>query len=650
MGLHLPALLKNPILEREFVAFCRTKRWFVMRTALVALMVVVLWVFLWFSGRTFGGGQLDEIGRLLFAACAFTLVIFIAFLTPGLIADIIVSERRRETLEILLVSPLRPSGIVFGKLLSRIALLAAMVAASFPVVCISLLFGGVRLEQVVGLFMVTLGTILFAAGPAIFFSAVARRLGTAAVLSYVFPFAFCIGLPVILLAGARQEEAAFAILARTHVMVAAAAVAVDDLYLGYARDTLSPGAGMLLFGAAVAVLGTLGAVIRLRRERGTAGFAGGRVSRRRQIEGDLASLRDRVLRIQLRAKRPEDRDRLAALQREINSAIARVRFPSAEGDTKTSGLGRGSPDLLPAIRELEARILAEDLPGKEVMVRAAERVRTGRRRRLFRMTRNPVLWKEVNLLSASTSRVLFFVVLAVLVASELIFLAVVDADDLSDEPVAHIALLCVQSVLLLVLVSANAATSIVGEREQRTLDLLRVTLIRPAQVVAGKVIGSLRSIAVLSLVPFLHLAFFVPLSTLSLAGALCFFVVFAVLAAFFSVHGVRFSVAARRPALAILLSMGLLALLIFIVPIGVGILAFVSLGQMESAYNFLFFSNPVVLVVHPLVYLANDGGRGGADDTLMGYAAFWVLAYAAATVIRYVLLASAYRRSLDRDT
>ena len=49
--------------------------------------------------------------------------IFLA--TPGMVSDLLVGERRRATLDILLTTPLRPTSIILGKLLSRLALLWA---------------------------------------------------------------------------------------------------------------------------------------------------------------------------------------------------------------------------------------------------------------------------------------------------------------------------------------------------------------------------------------------------------------------------------------------------------------------------------------------------------------------------------------------
>ena len=51
MFLPIPAFLRNPIFEREFVALCRTRRWFGVRSLLVATLTVVLWIFLLFASH-----------------------------------------------------------------------------------------------------------------------------------------------------------------------------------------------------------------------------------------------------------------------------------------------------------------------------------------------------------------------------------------------------------------------------------------------------------------------------------------------------------------------------------------------------------------------------------------------------------------------
>ena len=181
----VPAIFRNPVFEHEFIRYCRTKRWYVVRTGLVGALTLVLWLFFLQGRDDIAQGNIDAVGASLFSAACIVQVLFVLLATPGLTADLIASERRSGNLEVLLSTPLPRRGIVYGKILSRVSLLLVMVASTFPAISITLLFGGVRTEQVVALFLVSVGLILLLSGPSLLLSTIAARGGLPAVLAYL---------------------------------------------------------------------------------------------------------------------------------------------------------------------------------------------------------------------------------------------------------------------------------------------------------------------------------------------------------------------------------------------------------------------------------------------------------------------------------
>ncbi len=634
MSLPIPAFLRNPIFEREFVQMCRTRRWFVVRTLLVALLTIVLWIFLIFVHREMDAGDMDIIGQILFGACVFVQVGFVFAVTPALISDLIVSERRKETLDILLVSPLSATGIILGKLFSRLILIFVIVAASFPVISITLLYGGVRAGQVLGLFLVTLGTILFTAGPALLFSSFARRLGTAAVLSYIVPLALLVALPIVCLAVDGEYETSLQILSRTHVAHAAAAIAVDDLYTHLDTGALSPALGMLLTGATVCLLCTFVAIFRLRRESRSGSFGSGR-PRKAKAETDLLLLRNRIVFLGRRSEDPATRQRLDSALLEVDRALALIDAPA-----------KRSRSIAVIVRELRKRLDDLEVTGDQRVAGLTERARTGRRRWFFKRMKNPVLWKEINLVNATQSRVLFYVALLLLFGGEILFFLTVSSVDIIDSPDAHITLVTTQALLLLILVSVNSATSVIGEKEQGTLDLLRVTLITPREVVSGKVVGSLRSIAVLAFIPVFHMFLVTTVSDVTFGAALSFTGVLTVLLLFFAVHGVRASIVARSAPRAILRSMGLLGGLLIVLPIGILLMQLASGAMDDDFFQFLLISHPLALIALPPNYFAQPHR---SDEELIGYAFAWLIAYLLATGFLYLTMPATFRRTMSKD-
>jgi ABC-type transport system involved in multi-copper enzyme maturation permease subunit len=634
MALPIPAILRNPIFEREFVSMCRTRRWFVVRTLLVAILTLILWAFLLIADREFGAAETDLIGQYLFGACVYVQVFFVYAVTPALVADLIVSERRKDTLDILLVSPLSASAIVLGKLLSRLSLLLVVVAASFPVISITLLYGGVRAEQVVGLFLVTIGTMLFSAGPALFFSSFARRLGTAAVLSYIIPFAILTALPIALAALGDFEDS-LAILVRVHPVFAATAVAVDNMFTAFLSDSVSPALGMLLTGFAVCAVCALFSILRLRRESRTRSLSGGppRVAR---AETQLLVLRNRIIRARNQTRDVDSRGKFDSAIEDVDRALAEIATSDAPGRS-TAGI----------VRDLRTRLDDLGVSGSAGIADLTERARTGRRRRrVFQRMKNPVLWKEANLVNTSQSRVLFVVVLVLLGLAELLFFISVPDSSIVDDPEPHVVLVTIEALLLFLLVGVNASTSVIGEKEQGTLDLLRVTLVTPAQVVTGKVAGALRSILILALVPVLHLFIFAPFSDLSFGSAIVFAFVLFVVLSFFAVFGVRSSIVARHASRAILRSMALLGGLLIVIPIGALLLMFLVGGDESEFFRFAMMGHPVALLAMPTEFFSD---HSAGEEELLAYCFAWVLIYGGATVFLFLTMPHTFRRVMMRD-
>ena len=80
---------------------------------------------------------------ILFALLAFIQLGLVLFITPGLTAGAISSEREKQTLPILLTTSQSSFQIISGKLLSSIAFLLLLIVAGLPVYSLVFLFGGI---------------------------------------------------------------------------------------------------------------------------------------------------------------------------------------------------------------------------------------------------------------------------------------------------------------------------------------------------------------------------------------------------------------------------------------------------------------------------------------------------------------------------
>lgn len=86
---------------------------------------------------------------ILFLVLSVAQILLVLFITPGLTAGAISTEREKQTLNMLLTTTQTSWQIIFGKLTSSIAYLGLLLIASLPIYSIVFLFGGVGPMQIV---------------------------------------------------------------------------------------------------------------------------------------------------------------------------------------------------------------------------------------------------------------------------------------------------------------------------------------------------------------------------------------------------------------------------------------------------------------------------------------------------------------------
>ncbi|MEN8150857.1 MAG: ABC transporter permease subunit [Planctomycetota bacterium] len=437
-------LLRNPVLEREFFRFCRMRKWFVIRTGLVAALTLVVWFFFAQGGSEIASGNLDAVGRVLFAAACFTQVLFLVVVAPGLCADLVAGERRTGNLEVMLSTPLSPLSIVVGKLVSRVSLLLVVVASAFPAVAVTLLFGGVRAEQVAALFLTSAGLVFLFSAPALLLSSLTDKTAIAAAVAYLA----AIVAALILVAPVPGPGAVAGSLYR---------LAVPPPGVPF-----SP----LPHGALVLAAGLLATMV------------------------------------------------------SIPLVLARLRFDRA---------GRARPAV------------------------------TGRRR-IIRGGRaydlhNPLLAWEARRVLGPAGMGPFWTVLGILLLIEAIALFLPTSIALPGGPVRHAVVVTAESFVILLFTTLAGSTSVITDREQGTIELLRMTDLTPREVVQGKAIGTALAAVPLGIVPLVHLIATAALRPATFLAVPLYLVLMGLAVALCASDGVMNSIHARSVARAVLRSM-----------------------------------------------------------------------------------------------
>lgn len=189
----------NPILKREMTVQSRSYGMPLMIACVnLALFVAViagcfgLMTRMRISAQTAYGYFL-----LLYAAACGISFLLLLFVTPSLTAGSISMERSMETLDLMLTTQLSPARIVIGKLTASAFTLGVLLCSSAPALLLPLLYGGVRVQEVIVLLMILALEALVLLCVGIFASSLTAHPGRATAAAYGMTAGLCAGLPVL---------------------------------------------------------------------------------------------------------------------------------------------------------------------------------------------------------------------------------------------------------------------------------------------------------------------------------------------------------------------------------------------------------------------------------------------------------------------
>ena len=147
-----------------------------------------------------GGGQANAsalIGQSIFTLLSIFQLILVCFIAPAFTAGQISMEREKQTLDLLISTPMRPGAIVIGKLVAALAFVVLMIVAAVPITAIVLMYGGASVEDIVRQQIVLLATALLLGSIGLFFSALLKRTQAATVLTYISVLALTLGTTML---------------------------------------------------------------------------------------------------------------------------------------------------------------------------------------------------------------------------------------------------------------------------------------------------------------------------------------------------------------------------------------------------------------------------------------------------------------------
>lgn len=177
--------LQNPVLKKELkLRFRSFKSFSAIIFYLLTLLVFTVGFFLVvtdFKGKGFIGPEMNVI---LFTMLTFVQLSLVLFMTPGLTAGAISTEREKQTLNILLTTSQTSWQIIFGKLTSSISYLLLLLLAGMPISSVVFLFGGISPSDFVLTYAYMIVILIALASIGILMSTLIRKTIVAMITTY----------------------------------------------------------------------------------------------------------------------------------------------------------------------------------------------------------------------------------------------------------------------------------------------------------------------------------------------------------------------------------------------------------------------------------------------------------------------------------
>lgn len=198
----------NPVLAGELKIRMRSWRTVLMIMGYLAIMLAIAYLFLETSMQAlsrYGSVNISrDLGLQLYTILAVIQFMLIIILIPAQTAGSISGEREKQTLDLLLCTPLSSLAIVLGKMLSSMSFVLLLTIASIPLFSLVFLFGGIAPMDIIVLFAFYLITAFAVGSIGIFCSVLFKKTVTATVAAYIVIFA--LGIITLLLGAYMTSE------------------------------------------------------------------------------------------------------------------------------------------------------------------------------------------------------------------------------------------------------------------------------------------------------------------------------------------------------------------------------------------------------------------------------------------------------------
>jgi ABC-type transport system involved in multi-copper enzyme maturation permease subunit len=464
-------------------------------------------------------GDLARFGAILFQILAPLQLVWAAFFSAMLAAAAVAHEKDRRTLILLLLTNLSNSELVLGKLLASILNVLVMIAAAFPLFMAATLLGGISYSQIAWTFAITL-TSVFACG----------SLGSLLAL---------------------WREKTFQALALTVLVLVLWVAGWEIVAAGALGDTIAGIPCQVLATGMSPWRAILEAIQPYIRTQPALGVLGNSINLYLLSSVTIAVLLNAIAIAMVRVWNPS-RESAPALPEESTLPQKSIFENDNQPDqtpAKTAAVGTtvGAAVVLPP---------RDSSIGTGVQLPSQRIAGVSTRARTRAVWDNPIIWREIRTWAYGRKILvirLAYLLLFAFAAGSLYWTA--RQGQLTTASNVGIALAPL-FLLSLILVNAQAVTSLTSERDVKALDLLLVTDLTPKEIVFGKLGGVLYNCKEIVLLPLLLCVYLRLSNAISLENAVFLTLGLAVLYIFVAVLGIHAGITYANSGSAIAVSLG----------------------------------------------------------------------------------------------
>ena len=202
----------NPVIINELRSRMRGKRAYLILAAhlfLLSALAFIIYLAVYEQTQTYnyyyyGGGFQQKLaasstlGKSIFYGTVFLLLFIVSLVGPAFSSGSIVSEKDRQTYDLLVITALSAKEIVTGKLNAILIFMGLLILATLPFQGMAYFFGGVAFGEVIISTLVLLLTALLFCSLGLFVSSFARSSTIANMINYAIIIPLLLGIPFLI--------------------------------------------------------------------------------------------------------------------------------------------------------------------------------------------------------------------------------------------------------------------------------------------------------------------------------------------------------------------------------------------------------------------------------------------------------------------